>query len=74
MLSERPGNMMVVSPNKFPMLEEAFATASEKGVLTARYSGIVLKEIEELTWLLEIPNMIVKYYTTTEGMKKAMEP
>jgi len=22
----------------------------------------------------EIPNMIVKYYTTTEGMKKAMEP
>ena len=21
----------------------------------------------------EIPNMIVKYYTTTEGMKKAME-
>ncbi len=23
--------------------------------------------------LWEIPNMIVKYYTTTEGMKKAMD-
>ncbi len=89
--------------------QEAFTLSLKKAmeVLTDRYPGIVLKEIEKLTWLLEIPdsykvgheahfgqvtekfldylsrgtlpqweipNMIVKYYTTTEGMKKAMEP
>jgi predicted dehydrogenase len=73
--------------------------------LVTRYPGIVLKDVEDFTWLLEIPesykvgheahfgqvtekflgylktgtlppweipNMIVKYYTTTEGMKRAM--
>ncbi len=89
--------------------QEEFTLSLKKAieVLTDRYPGIVLKEIEKLTWLLEIPdsykvgheahfgqvtekflnylaagtlpeweipNMIVKYYTTTEGMKKAMEP
>ena len=89
--------------------QEAFTLSLKKAmeVLTDRYPGIVLKVIEKLTWLVEIPdsykvgheahfgqvtekfldylsrgtlprweipNMLVKYYTTTEGMKKAMEP
>jgi len=74
--------------------------------LAQRYPGIELKEVDEMLWVLEIPdsykvgheahfgqvtekylgylksgilpeweipNMIIKYYTTTEGMKKAME-
>ncbi len=88
---------------------EEFRISLESGIekLAARYPGIVLREMEDFTWLLEIPdsykvgheahfgqvtekflnylaagtlpeweipNMIVKYYTTTEGMKKAMEP
>ncbi|MCK5066913.1 MAG: Gfo/Idh/MocA family oxidoreductase [Bacteroidales bacterium] len=88
---------------------EEFTRSLEKAMeeLAVRYPGISLKELEEFTWLVEIPdsykvgheahfgqvtqkflgylaagtlpeweipNMIVKYYTTTEGMKKAMEP
>jgi predicted dehydrogenase len=88
---------------------EEFTRSLEKAMedLAVKYPGIILKEIEDFTWLLEIPdsykvgheahfgqvtqkfldylaagtlpeweipNMIVKYYTTTEGMKKAMEP
>jgi predicted dehydrogenase len=86
-----------------------FSKALESGIekLAATYPGIKLKEVEDFTWLLEIPdkykvgheahfgqvtekflgylesgtlppweipNMIVKYYTTTEGMKRAMQP
>lgn len=40
------------------------------GQVTEKYLGW-LKEGNLPEW--EIPNMIVKYYTTTEGMKKAME-
>ena len=88
---------------------QEFRNALEAGIktLARRYPGIVLKELEDYTWLLEIPdkykvgheahfgqvtekflgylesgtlpqweipNMIVKYYTTTEGMKRAMQP
>lgn len=87
---------------------EDFDTALEKGIsqLASKYPGIALKQIDEFSWELlipdsykvgheahfgqvtekfldylstgtipgwEIPNMIVKYYITTEGMKKAME-
>jgi predicted dehydrogenase len=92
-----------------PATHEEFYKALESGIekLATRYPGIVLKDVAEFTWLLEIPdsykvgheahfgqvtekflgylkagslpeweipNMIVKYYTTTEGMKKAMQP
>jgi predicted dehydrogenase len=40
------------------------------GQVTEKYLGY-LKSGKLPEW--EIPNMIVKYYTTTEGMKKAME-
>jgi len=85
-----------------------FRADLESGIekLRAKYPGIVLKELEDYSWLLEIPdsykvgheahfgqvtekflgylesgslpeweipNMIVKYYTTTEGMRRAME-
>lgn len=40
------------------------------GQVTEKYLGF-LASGELPAW--EIPNMIVKYYTTTEGMKKAME-
>jgi hypothetical protein len=40
------------------------------GQVTEKYLGY-LKSGNLPEW--EIPNMIVKYYTTTEGMKKAME-
>ena len=85
-----------------------FRADLESGIekLSAKYPGIALKELEDYTWMLEIPdrykvgheahfgqvtekflgylesgtlpaweipNMLVKYYTTTEGMKKAME-
>jgi predicted dehydrogenase len=85
-----------------------FRADLESGIeqLSLKYPGIALKELEDYTWLLEIPdsykvgheahfaqvtekflgylesgslpqweipNMIVKYYTTTEGMRRAME-
>jgi predicted dehydrogenase len=87
---------------------EEFGQALEKAMsdLNKKYPGISVKDWEEQTWVVEIPdsfkvgheahfgqvteqfldyvksgslpdweipNMIVKYYTTTEGMKKAME-
>ena len=92
----------IESPDIFRKnLEDAVSTD-----LAQRYPGIELKEVDEMLWVLEIPdsykvgheahfgqvtekylgylksgklpeweipNMIVKYYTTTEGMKKAME-
>ena len=92
-----------------PATQEEFCKALESGIekLATRYPGIVLKDVEDFTWILEIPdsykvgheahfgqvtekflgylkagtlpeweipNMIVKYYTTTEGMKRAMQP
>jgi len=74
--------------------------------LAEKYPGIAIREVDELTWVVdipdsykvgheahfgqvteqflqylqkgelpewEIPNMIVKYYTTTEGMKQAFD-
>jgi len=87
---------------------EQFQKDLEAGVakLAEKYPGIAIREVDEFTWVLdipdsykvgheahfgqvteqflrylqkgelpewEIPNMIVKYYTTTGGMKKAME-
>jgi predicted dehydrogenase len=92
-----------------PESAQEFRTALESAIetLARRYPGIVLQEVADFTWLLEIPdkykvgheahfgqvtekflgyleagslpeweipNMVVKYYTTTEGMKKAMQP
>jgi len=45
-LADKP---MVISPDKFPMLEEAFATASEKGVLL--YD--IMTERHEITTMLQ---------------------
>jgi len=45
-LADKP---MVISPDKFPMLEEAFATASEKGVLL--YD--IMTERHEITTILQ---------------------
>lgn len=92
----------IESPEKFrKKLEDAVNMD-----LAQRYPGIELKEVDEMLWVLEIPdsykvgheahfgqvtekylgylksgilpeweipNMIIKYYTTTEGLKKAME-
>jgi predicted dehydrogenase len=85
--------------------QKALTSGIEK--LGTKYPGITLKELEDFTWLLEIPdsykvgheahfgqvtekflgyletgtlpeweipNMIVKYYTTTQGMHRAMQP
>lgn len=87
---------------------DAFRQALEAGTkqLAEKYPGIALEEVDELTWVVEIPesykvgheahfgqvtkkyldflakgtlpeweipNMIVKYYTTTEGMKQAFD-
>ena len=41
------------------------------GQVTAKFLGYLESGMLP-AW--ELPNMIVKYYTTTEGMKKAMEP
>ncbi len=88
--------------------QEKFRNDLDAGLqkLTEKYPGIALKEVDELTWKVEIPdsyklgheahfgqvtrkyldylskgtlpewevpNMIVKYYTTTEGMKQAFD-
>lgn len=88
---------------------EEFTRSLESGIekLAKHYPGILLHEVADFTWLLEIPdsykvgheahfaqvtekylgylkagtlpqweipNMIVKYYTTTEGMKRALIP
>jgi predicted dehydrogenase len=88
--------------------QEAFTLSLIKAMaqLTLQYPGLVLNEVDEITWMVEIPdryrvgheahfsqvtekflgylssgtlpaweipNMIVKYHTTTEGIKKAME-
>ena len=87
---------------------EQFTSDLEAGVLklAEKYPGISLRMVDELTWVVdipdsykvgheahfgqvteqflgylhegelpqwEIPNMIVKYYTTTEGMKQALD-
>ena len=87
---------------------DEFRRALEQGVeqLAEKYPGIGIREIDELLWVVdipdsykvgheahfgqvtekflgylqegslpewEIPNMIVKYYTTTEGMKQAFD-
>ena len=89
------------SPDKF--IEDLNAGAQQ---LAQKYPGLSIREIDELTWKVEIPdsykvgheahfgqvtekyldylskgalpeweipNMIVKYYTTTEGMKQAFD-
>jgi predicted dehydrogenase len=87
---------------------DQFETDLVNGVakIAEKYPGIALREVDELTWVVdipdsykvgheahfgqvtehflaylkkgelpewEIPNMIVKYYTTTEGMKQAFD-
>ena len=52
-------------PDKFKVGHEAHF-----GQVTEKFLGY-LKSGKLPDW--EVPNMIVKYYTTTEGMKKAME-
>jgi len=52
-------------PDRFKVGHEAHF-----GQVTEKYLGY-LKSGKLPEW--EVPNMIVKYYTTTEGMKKAME-
>jgi predicted dehydrogenase len=52
-------------PNKYKVGHEAHF-----GQVTEKFLGYLEKGSLPV-W--EIPNMIVKYYTTTEGMKKAME-
>jgi predicted dehydrogenase len=87
---------------------DQFTKDLEAGVkkVAEKYPGIAIREVDELTWVVdipdsykvgheahfgqvteqflgylkegmlpewEIPNMIVKYYTTTEGMKQAFD-
>jgi hypothetical protein len=52
-------------PNRYKVGHEAHF-----GQVTEKFLGYLEKGSLPV-W--EIPNMIVKYYTTTEGMKKAME-
>lgn len=60
------GRWMLEIPDRYRVGHEAhFGQVTEK-YLEYLHSGMLPD------W--EIPNMIVKYYTTTEGMKKAMEP
>jgi len=89
------------SPDEF---RKALEAGTQK--VAEKYPGIAIREIDELTWVVdipdsykvgheahfgqvtgkfleflskgslpewEIPNMIVKYYTTTEGMKQAYD-
>lgn len=60
------GRWMLEIPDRYRVGHEAhFGQVTEK-YLEYLHSGMLPD------W--EIPNMIVKYYTTTEGMKKAMQP
>jgi predicted dehydrogenase len=60
-----PGRWVVGIPDKYRVGHEAHF-----GQVTEKYLGFLEKGALP-AW--EIPNMIVKYYTTTEGLKKAME-
>jgi hypothetical protein len=59
------GRWLLEIPDKYKVGHEAHF-----GQVTEKFLGFV-KSGSIPRW--EIPNMIVKYYTTTEGMKKAME-
>jgi predicted dehydrogenase len=61
----KPGSWVLEIPSKFKVGHEAHF-----GQVTEKFLGY-LSEGNLPEW--EIPNMIVKYYTTTEGMKKALE-
>lgn len=99
--------ILYIEPNS-TMNGQDFAKELETAIiaLNSTYPGIEIKKVDEMLWILEIPdsykvgheahfgqvtekymeylksgelpkweipNMIVKYYTTTEGMKKAMK-
>ncbi|MGW8315413.1 MAG: putative oxidoreductase C-terminal domain-containing protein [Bacteroidales bacterium] len=60
------GRWMLEIPDRYRVGHEAHFGQVTETYLEYLHSGILPD------W--EIPNMIVKYYTTTEGIKKAMEP